>query len=781
MPIFDPAHRANRLAGLFDPATVVIFAGIGGVCIGVEQAYVEGGYQDRYIDLAINHWKTAVDVHELNHPNTQHLQADVWEVDPNSVLCGRRIGYLHLSPDCTDFSKAKGGAPKRKHIRALADVGLVWAGKRRPDVITLENVEEFKDWGPLTKDGQPDKRRRGQEFQRWKRELEDLGYNVEHRELRACDYGAPTTRKRLFVIARCDGKPIIWPEATHGSEIDLRRMRERGTDGSRGGSQLAQAANVVRAERRRRDSNGVQPGVHRQDRAEDRENRRHNPALKPYRTAAECIDWNQPMLSIFATRPEAREWAKAINAGRKKQDRVGVPQRPLKPKTQQRIAGGLEKWVLKAKEPFIVNIANYGWDSSPTESVSRPMSTVTSGPRGGKHAAVDVELATYSGTFNHDGAEHRTSDLREPMTTVTAARDARGVVGVFTAGVGGRAGQSPATSATAPMPTVTGKADRVVVGASLSPFTIPRHGERDGQAPRSRSIDKPLPTITGTDNGAQLVAVAINKHFGGVVGQSADAPLGTVTGIDHNSVLAAHLTTFHSPKGNETRGQGLDEPLRTLDTQNRYGAVACYLSHQYTSNTCGGCGDPGKPAKTITSGGQHAAVNVVYLQPFYASGSGKTGHTPAHPLPTITAQDRFSVVSLDATPHWVFSPAALHRARQVGKWALKMLGKKAEANILWVLDKAGKRFPLLFLQLNGAMHLVTDIAMRMLRPRELARAQGFPDWYVIDRDINGKPVSKANQVKLIGNSVPPQFAHAIAKANVVDAGVMDETREAVSA
>jgi DNA (cytosine-5)-methyltransferase 1 len=762
-PTIAPATpRANRLAGLFEPATVVLFAGLGGVCIGVEQAYVDGGHRDKYIDLCVNHWETAVGVHELNHPMTRHLHADVLEVDPAAVLPGRKIAYLHASPDCTDFSKAKGGKPKRKHIRALADVVLVWAGKRRPDVITLENVEEFKDWGPLNSHGQPDKARRGEEFNRWVGELRALGYAVEWRELRACDYGTPTTRKRLFVIARCDGKPIIWPEKTHGAVGSKESVASAGVHGVPSSS----------TQRDRRSARGrVIPLAFGADcdlrdsgsddrprtNADTRHGQRH---LAPYRTAAGCIDWRQPMLSIFATRPDAREWSKAVNVGRERFDRVGIPQRPLKPKTQKRIAGGLLKWVLGAAEPFIVNIENYGWDSSPGQSVDRPLSTVTAGPRGGKHAAVDVELAAYTGTFNHGGHDFRTNDVRTPLGTVTGARDARGVIGV-----------------------------------ELAPFTTPRHGERDGQTPRSRSIARPLPTITGTDNGAQLVAVALNKHFGGVVGQPADVPAGTITGIDHHSLLAVSLANYHGEKNGESRSQRADEPIRTLDTQNRFGLVAahvvkfrgespgtsaaepldtitagshqsrpagaghamgvacCYLSHMYTSNTCGGQGDPRKPLKTITSGGQHAKVCAVYLTPFYGEGSGLTGH-----------------------------PAALDRAKQVARWARRMLGSKVDKHLLWVSDaETGKRFPLLMLALRGAVHIVTDIAMRMLRPRELARAQGFPSWYVIDRTADGQPVSKADQVKLIGNSVPPQLARAIAKANVVDLGVLRDSREAVSA
>ena len=263
----------------------------------------------------------------------------------------------------------------------------------------------------------------------------------------------------------------------------------------------------------------------------------------------------------------------------------------------------------------------------------------------------------------------------------------------------------------------------------------------------------------GDGNGAQLVAVAINKHFGGVIGQPADVPLGTVTGIDHHSALAVSLTQYHGAKGDETRGQAADEPLKTLDTENRFGVVAadvapftlgaggagyagkprpadaplntvmvndrqaiaaahvmkfrgdsvgtplgeplptvtsgagaardagaahamgisaCYLSHMYSSSEVGGQGDPGKPIKAVTGGGTHASLCVVYLSPYY--GNAKEGHTPAEPIPTVVGKDRFGLISLETTPHWIFAPAGLKRARQVRRWAIKMLKRKVSDN-----------------------------------------------------------------------------------------------------
>ncbi|MDY6979386.1 MAG: DNA cytosine methyltransferase [Pseudomonadota bacterium] len=217
------------------------FAGGGGASIGIEQAL------GRSVDIAINHDREAVAMHETNHPMTTHYRRDVFDIDPREVCRGRPVKVAWFSPDCTHHSKAAGRKPRKKKIRDLAWVAVQWAAKVRPRMIMLENVEEFRDWGPLLEDGKPCPVRKGITFKRFVKRLRDLGYRVEHKELRACDYGAPTIRKRLFLIARCDGQPIVWPEPTHG------------------------------------------------------------PGRLPYLTAAECIDWSHPCPSIFLSKAEARQ------------------------------------------------------------------------------------------------------------------------------------------------------------------------------------------------------------------------------------------------------------------------------------------------------------------------------------------------------------------------------------------------------------------------------------------------------------------------------------------
>lgn len=216
------------------------FAGGGGASLAIEMALGRGP------DIAINHAPEAVAMHRANHPATEHFCQNVWQVDPADVRRRGPVGLAWFSPDCCHHSKAKGGQPRQRHLRDLAWVVVLWAERARPRVICLENVEEFADWGPLGGDGRPCPDRRGTTFRRWVRELRRLGYRVEWRELRACDYGAPTIRKRLFLVARCDGAPIAWPAPTHG------------------------------------------------------------PGRLPYRTAAECLDWSLPCPSIFLTREEGR-------------------------------------------------------------------------------------------------------------------------------------------------------------------------------------------------------------------------------------------------------------------------------------------------------------------------------------------------------------------------------------------------------------------------------------------------------------------------------------------
>lgn len=412
---------------LMDELIIDNFAGGGGASTGIELAL------GRPVDVAINHDPDAILMHKTNHPYTHHYCEDIWSVDPREVTKGRPVALCWLSPDCKHFSKAKGGKPVDKNIRGLAWVAVRWAATVKPRVIILENVEEFKTWGPLV-DGQPDITQKGRTFNSFVNALRHNGYEVDWKELRACDYGAPTIRKRFFLIARCDGQPITWPAPTHGE------------------------------------------------------------GLKPYRTAAEIIDWSIPIQSIF---------------DRKK---------PLVEATMNRIAKGIQMFVIDEPNPFLIQ--------------------------------------------------------------------------------------------------------------------------------------------------------------------------------------------YHS--GDDFRGQGLDRPIMTLDTSNRYGLVVPFISRQFGTSTGHSINSP---LGTVMTNDKSRLVSA-FLVSYYGN-ENDIGQDLREPLRTITSKDRFGLVTI-----------------------------------------------------RGEKYQIYDIGMRMLQPRELYNAQGFPPDYIIDHDYTGKTYPKSKQVARCGNAVPPPFAEALVRANL---------------
>ena len=383
------------------------FAGGGGASTGIALAI------GRSVDIAINHDPVAIAMHKVNHPETKHYLENVWDVDPREVAAGRPVALVWLSPDCKHFSKAKGGKPVEKEIRGLAWVAVRWAATVRPRVIILENVEEFKTWGPLLENGMPDMKKKGHTFQAFVNALKKQGYHVEYRELRACDYGAPTIRKRLFLVARCDGQAIRWPKPTHGDP----------------------------------ESKEVKAGL-----------------LKPWRTAAEIIDWNLPCPSIFDTAEEikAKYGLKVV--------------RPLAENTIQRTAKGLNKFVLNNPIPFIVQV-NHGGKNFRGQPIEAPLQTITS-----KHGygVVAPFLSQYH-SYKDDGA--RGQVLSRPLLTVdTNPRYA------FTAafiskyyGAGGESGLRE------PLHTVTSKDRNALIISHL----VKMKGTNIGQP-----VNEPLQTIT---------------------------------------------------------------------------------------------------------------------------------------------------------------------------------------------------------------------------------------------------------------------------------------------
>jgi DNA (cytosine-5)-methyltransferase 1 len=648
------------------------FAGGGGASTGIEMAL------GRSPDVAINHDADALAMHEVNHPHTLHLNSNIWQIDPDAVMPGRPIGLAWFSPDCKHHSKAKGGKPLSRNIRDLAWVVVLWAQRRRPRVILLENVEEFQDWCPLDETDRPAEGRKGETFRKWVGEFKKLGYKVEWRQLRACDYGAPTIRKRLFLAARCDGRPIVWPTPTHGNPK----------------------------------SEEVQSGK-----------------LQPWRTAAEIIDWTLPCHSIFLTREEGRA--------------VGV-NRPLAEATMARIAKGVQRYVIDAAEPFIISVA-HGFSGGRREyPMEEPLGTVTGGgiahglvvptiiqtgygeragqsPRvpgidkplgtvvagGVKHALVEtvLEPAPFVTYAQHGGA-NRPADA--PLHTITASqKDQNAIVVPVIAGCGGRAGQSRPRSADEPLQTVTTKADSVLAAVHLTKFSE----NSVGHLP-----DEPLHTVMAGAPRHGVVAAHITKFNTGSVGSGADEPLHTITansfikrpgGAAPIGVVAAFLAQHNGGKCPGSRPA--DEPVSTVTaTGAQQGVVSAHLLSLKGSDRR--ASDIEVPHPTVTAQGTHSAEVRAFLVKYY--GNDKDGVSPAEPMHTVPTRDRFGLVMV-----------------------------------------------------HGEPYEIVDIGMRMLRPRELFRAQGFPDSYVIDRRPDGTKLTGTASVRMCGNSVSPVMAKALVAAN----------------
>lgn len=468
------------------------FAGGGGASTGIE---IATGYS---VDIAINHDPEAIKMHKANHPNTKHYCENVWEVDPVKACNGHPVGLAWFSPDCKHFSKAKGGKPVEKNIRGLAWVVLKWAALVRPRVIMLENVEEFQTWGPCIpirdKDTgrvivnmagrhdrekneprtrvadpgevvpvdrqifQPDPKRSGQTYKKWRKQLEALGYEIDTKELVAADYGAPTMRKRFFMIARCDGRSIVWPEPTHGPA----------------------------------DSEAVKAGL-----------------VKSYVGAYTQLDFSLPCPSIFDTSEEIKE-------------KYGVRAvRPLAPKTMDRIARGLKKFVLDNPEPFIIQ-CNHGGERRQND-IKEPLPTIT-----GKHGygIVEPKIVPYMGTntTNHPGG-----NCKNPIHTITTGNQQ----------------------------------------CLISPTLIQYHSETSKDEVRGQSIEEPIMTVDGS-NRYGLVTSFLSKFYKSGIGQDEREPLHTITtSAGHFGEVRAFLIKYYG----DATGQDIEKPLDTVTTKDRFGLV----------------------------------------------------------------------------------------------------------------------------------------------------------------------------------------------------------------
>lgn len=714
------------------------FAGGGGASTGIEMAL------GRSPDYAINHSADALAMHEVNHPETVHLDSNIWDVSPREVTQGRPVGLFWASPDCKHFSKAKGGKPLDRNIRDLAWVVVRWAEEVSPDVIILENVEEFVTWGPLYEDGKPIVELRGQTFEDWTRRLKKAGYKVQWRELRACDYGAPTIRKRFFMIARRDGLPIVWPARTHG---DPKKPED---------------AKLIAAGR-----------------------------LRPYRTAAEIIDWSLPCPSIFDTSEEIMRLygVRAV--------------RPLAEATMRRIARGVVRYVLEAKRPFIVPVAHAG--DARVNSVDEPMRTQTGHSRS-DHAVVvpsivknmtnntaaspDEPVSTVL-TGNHhmlvspvtyaqQGGGNRSAG--EPIHTITASpKDQNAVIVPSLVGCGGRAGQSAPRGGDEPLGTLTAKADGCVVAAHLTKFQSGSTGS---------PLDEPVPTVTANSyikrpGGAApigiVAATMVQTGYGEREGQAPRAldierPVGTqVGGAAKHAVVAAHLSAYYGEGGGgRDRARDPGEPLQT-DTAggNRHALAAVHLS-RFTQNGVGSAADD--PVDTVMAGAPKFGVVAAFMA---QHNTGNDGHEMGRPVSTLTSggqggvsQQAIVAAHLHRRDAPIDGPVPTQTAQ--GSHAALIapflatyygngIGQGADGPLR--TDTTKDRFGLVTVEIDGQTYAIADIGMRMLTPRERFRAQGFPDSYVIDRRPDGSPLSATVQGSCCGNSVCPPLAEALVAAN----------------
>lgn len=709
------------------------FAGGGGTSTGLERAF------GRPVDIAINHDPEALAMHAMNHPHTKHLCESVWDVDPIKVTNNRPVGLVWLSPDCKHFSKAKGGKPVEKKIRGLAWVTLRWAAKCKPRIIMLENVEEFKTWGPLLCDAdgnwKPDPAKRGKTFDSFIRQLRAHGYTVDHRELRASDHATPTIRKRFFLVARRDGLPIRWPEATHGAP---------GT------------ADVLAGK------------------------------LLPHRTAAECIDWSLPCPSIFERkRPLADATLRRIAKGIM---RYVVD-------ADQPFIVGQDRSI---SVPTIIPVTHQGGDRS--ESVHAPFRTITGANRGEKALASATMVQV--GYGERDGQAPRALDIEKPLGTVVAGSSKAALVtalltehanastqrvfpideplrtqcgevkgGHFSmvsaalVGVGGRASDSRPRGAAEPTATITAKGDTALVTAVLvdaahgevSPTGVKRWGQG------VKEVDEPLGTVTASGNKA-LATAFLAKHYTGVVGSDLDDPIGTVTASDHHSLVTAHLTKFRTG----STGSDMLEPVPTITAgpkENPAGAphalgiVTAHIQRDM-GQSIGHAADA--PLGTVMAGGMGKSAlvtsNMIKLR-----GTSTAAGTD-EPLGTVSAQGQ-------------------HHA-EVRAFLLSYYGSDQDPKIGGPLATVTSRDRFGLVTIHGQDYQIVDIGLRMLAPPELYRAQGFPADYIIDEIpdpallfVDGQqtttsplslpriPLTKSAQVRMCGNSVCPPLSEALIRAN----------------
>lgn len=582
-------RQFNQTFGLDDRMTVVLFAGMGGGCDGLEDA----GF---HVHVAINHDPVAVAVHEQRHKHTKHLRCDVFEADPRAVTRGRGVRVLHASPDCTHFSVAKGSKPVSKRRRSLAWVICRWAGTVRPEVITMENVQEIMGWGPLVAkrdketgrvlrlDGSvagpgervpvadqwliPDPRHKGRIWRAWLAHMRGLGYSFEHRVLVCADFGVPTIRKRFFGVAKADGGDISWPLRTHAPRKDFKTL-----------------------------------------------------GLKPWVGAHTIIDWSLPVKSIF---------------GRKK---------PLAEATLRRTARGVMRYVVDAAKPFIVPITHSGGDR--VHDATEPLRTLTTAHRG--------ELAVVSPALirtdqQSAAARNGVHSVEEPINTMHTS-SGLAVLGATIVGAGGRAAQSAPRDLVEPLGTTTGKEDRVLVAAHLG---VMRNSRQPSYGP-----DEPAHAFTAGGAGHALVAASlVQAGYGEREGQAPrtldiEEPAGTqVAGGGKHALVAAFLAQHSAGSHPGQPAKDLMDPVPTITSSGaQQGVAAATLGNLRGTNVDGR--DIAEPLATMSAGGSHAHLILGFLQHYF--GSGKQDDDVRQPLGALTGKARYGLVEVlvKGVPHYI--------------------------------------------------------------------------------------------------------------------------------
>lgn len=684
-----------------DEIVVDFFCGGGGAGTGLEIGL------GRTVNVAKNHSPQAISMHTVNHPGAKHFTTDVFEGDPDTECGGKAVGWFHMSPDCTHHSQAAGGQPRKREIRNLSWIGLKWAGMKRPRVISLENVKQILQWGRLIAKrdkatgrvvklggevaapgevvpvGQqfliPDPKQRGRTWRRFVALLEGMGYVVEWKVMRACDFGAPTSRERLFMIARCDGQPIVWPEPTH-------------------------AKNPTKGQQK-------------------------------WKTAADCIDFTDLGKSIF---------------GRKKD---------LAPATLRRVAKGMKKFVIDSAAPFIVPIAN--WSGETVQSADEPLRTITSYPKGGAFSVVSPIIAPAT----HQGSD-RINDPLAPLPTVTCAN--RGELTLISptliqSGYGERQGQEPR------VPGLDQPLGTVVAGGVKHALTSSVLVGAGGPVYAGHPVaaDEPVGTVMTRSHRAVASACIVQAGHGEGSGTNKRrshgvndicGPVGTVTASGGGQSVSTAVMIQANGGFNITHAKGMNEPMTTVtNTGSQQQLAVANLVHLR-----GNCDarDVNDPLHTVSAGGQHHGLVSAFMERAFG---GSVGQRLDDPAPTITAGGggKSSLVSL------TLSPEHEAGALRVAAFLISYYGTEnisacdSPAPTITTKD----RLAMVTVMVQSTPYVIVDICLRMLKPSELYKAQGFPADYIISHGADGKPFTKTQQVHMCGNSVSPPPMAALARAN----------------